>query len=73
LKDIIKYHLKRTIKKNQIKENIKRKRLNQYLEKEIIFIHIPKAAGTSINNSIYKNFGCSHAPVGILNCISVFF
>lgn len=64
MKDIVRYHIKRIVKNKQIQENAKRKRLGQYLEKEIIFIHIPKAAGVSINSSIYKNYGCSHAPVG---------
>ena len=43
------------------RERLKTKRFKQYLDKEVIFIHIPKAAGSSINMSLYGNSGLGHA------------
>ena len=42
------------------RERLKTKRYKQYLDREAIFIHIPKAAGSSVNMSLYGNLGLGH-------------
>lgn len=41
-------------------KRIKLPRYRQYMEKGILFIHIPKAAGTSINMTLFGNMGLGH-------------
>jgi hypothetical protein len=57
--------------KNRVSKKISDRRINaykihenrykQYLDKGFIFLHIPKAAGTSINMSLYGNLALGHA------------
>jgi chondroitin 4-sulfotransferase 11 len=61
--DVIKYIIKRILYYPLYKERLKTKRYRQYFEKEVVFIHIPKAAGSSINMSLYGNMGLGHLSV----------
>lgn len=42
------------------RKRLKLPRYKQYLDKGVVFIHIPKAAGSSVNMSIFGNMGLGH-------------
>ncbi|WP_051692667.1 sulfotransferase family 2 domain-containing protein [Marinobacterium lacunae] len=57
-------YYKKRVKNYQInQERLKLNRYSQYLDNGFIFIHIPKAAGSSVNMKLYGNLGLGHASI----------